>query len=263
MKGEFTVQKCLIRSLFNAALLAMFALVSISAAGQSPASKTAIPHTAEGKPDLSGVWAGAGFKHVEGAKYSDIPDVSRYVFTPPKDAFKPGGQELWTLKLNGDPRHDDPTLLCLPLGFPYIDLPARAQHFFQPPGFLVIAYEDDHTTRIIPIGGSHPKDLDPTWYGDSVAHWEGDTMVVDTIGLKPWNSDARHHMHTEAAHYIERYRRTGPTTMSIEITTDDPGIFTKPWSQSWDMHLHPEWRLLEDVCEENNRDPGLLEYLKK
>jgi len=257
------LRNCFMDSLVYAVLLAVLPLVSIRAAGQSPSSKPAIPRTAEGKPDLSGVWAGGGFKHTEGAKYPDIPDISKYVFTPPKDAFRPGGEGLWNLELNGDPRHDDPTLLCLPLGFPYIDLPARAQQFFQPPGFLVIVYEDDHITRIIPIGGSHPKDLDPTWYGNSVAHWDGDTMVVDTLGVKPWNSDARHHMHTDAAHYIERYRRTGPKTMSLEITTDDPKIFAKPWSQSWEMHLRPDWTLLEDVCEENNKDPGLLEYLKK
>ncbi len=248
----------------TAGLIAVFLLGSMPAAGQasSPRSQT-IPRAANGKPDLSGVWAGPGFKHIEGAKYSDIPDVTRYVFTPPNDAFLPGGKELWNLKLNGDPRHDDPTLFCLPLGFPYIDLPGRAQQIFQPPGYLVIAYEDDHITRIIPIGASHPKDPDPTWYGNSVAHWEGDTMVVDTIGVKPWNSDAQHHMHTEAAHYIERYRRTGPKTMSLEITTDDPKIFNRPWSQTWEMHLHPEWTLLEDICEENNKDPGLLEYLNK
>jgi hypothetical protein len=247
---------------FGAALLTALGVFSRPAGAQSTKSG-AIPRTPDGKPDLSGVWAGAGFRHIEGAKYPDIPDISRYVFTPPTDALLPGAEEMWNLKLNGDPRHDDPTLLCLPLGFPYIDLPGRAQQFFQPPGYLVVVYEDDHFTRIIPIGTSHPKDIDPTWYGNAVGHWEGDTMIVDTIGLKAWISDARHHMHTEAAHYVERYRRTGPTTMSLEITTDDPKIFSRPWSQSWEMHLRRDWTILEDICEENNKDPGLLEYLKK
>src|ERR1700730_2867952 len=103
------LRKCLMGSLVNAVLLAVLPLVSIGAAGQSPASKPAIPRTADGKPDLSGVLAGAGVKHLEGATYPAIPDVSRYVFTPPKDAFQPGGEKLWNLELNGDPRHDDPT----------------------------------------------------------------------------------------------------------------------------------------------------------
>src|SRR5579872_683256 len=258
-------QTRIVSSLAAARMLAVACSLIASVAGQTPASKAqSIPRTADGKPDLSGVWAGGGFKHVEGAKYTDIPDTTRYVFRPPKEAFRPGAeQELWNLKLNGDPRHDDPTLVCLPLGFPYIDIVGRAQQFFQPPGYLVIVYEDDHTTRIIKIGGSHPDDLEPSWYGNSVGRWDGDVMVVDTIGVKPWNSDARNHMHTADAHYIERYRRTGPTTMSLEIVTEDPKIFSKSWSQNFEMHLHPEWEILEDVCEENNKDPKLLEYLKK
>jgi hypothetical protein len=251
-----------------ATVAAVACSLTSSAGAQAPAARgtaaqrLAIPRTADGKPDVSGVWAGGGFKHTEGAKYPDAPDFSRYEFKPPKDAFKPGGEALWTLKLNNDPRHDDPTLFCLPNGFPYIDLPARAQHFFQPPGYLVIAYEDDHATRIVPIGKSHPKGLDPTWYGNSVAHWEGDTLVVDVTGLKDWESDAVHHRHSEKAHYLEKYTRTGPTTMTLEIVTEDPEIFARPWSQTWEMHLRQDWEIFEDICEENNLDPGLVDYLK-
>jgi len=64
------------------------------------------------------------------------------------------------MKLNGDPRHDDPTQFCLPIGFPYNGLTARAQQWLQPPGYLVIVYEDYHTTRVIHMDGRpHPKDL--------------------------------------------------------------------------------------------------------
>ena len=261
------------KNLFIALLVAATTLSALClapqlAAGQARPAQAAPDwaRTPDGKPNVSGTWAGPGFKHTEGAKYSDLPDPSRYTFNTKDLPFRPGGEEQWNLKLNGDVIHDDPTFVCLPLGFPYIGLAGRAQQFFQTPGFLVIVYEDQHWVRIIHMDGRpHPPDdyMESTWMGNSVGHYEGDTAVIDTTSLKAWNSDARMHMHSDAAHYIEKFRRTGPTTMSYEITTDDPKIFTKPWSQSWEMHLHPEWEILEDVCEENNKDPGLIEYLNK
>lgn len=223
-----------------------------------------IPRTQNGKPDLSGVWAGPGFTYKPGAKFSSIPDPRNIDFGETGLPFKPGGEELWKRKPNGDLLHDDPTALCLPWGFPAEPILPRAQQFFLTPQALVIIYEDFRMYRIIPLDGRpHPKDLEESYMGHSVGHWEGDTLVVDVVGLKAWESDARDHMHTEQAHYIERFRRTGPDTMSYELTTDDPGIFTRPWTKSWTMHLKPDWELLEEVCEDNNLDVDLIKNLKK
>jgi len=258
-----------------AAVLAILPFASVSASGQAAASQTKagkaakagstqpIRRTSDGKPDISGVWAGPGFAFKEGAKYPSTPSITGF---DPKLAapFKPGGEMIFNLQKNGEVYHDDPQLHCLPHGIPRVILSARAQQYFQPPGYLVIVYEDDHMPRIIPLDGRpHPKDLELSWMGHSVGHWDGDTMVVDTVGLKAWSIDARDHMHSDALHVIERYTPTGPTTETVEITLDDPTIFTKPWSQSWGMHLHKDWEILEDICEENNKDPQLIEYLKK
>ena len=99
--------------------------------------------------------------------------------------------------------------------------------------------------------------------GDPVGKWEGDTLVVDTIGLKAWPLEGDTGgespveritpYHGDALHVIERYRPTSPTSVDLEITIDDPRIFTKPWSSHWGMKKHPTWKLLEQVCEENNR----------
>ena len=110
-------------------------------------------------------------------------------------------------------------------------------------------------------GRPHRKDLDLTWMGDSVGHWEGDTLAIDTIGVKEWALDDSIHMppiggsrwHSDALHVVERVRFTGPKTASYDVTIDDPKYFTKPWMLNSQMNLHPTWNLQEFVCAEDNR----------
>jgi hypothetical protein len=102
--------------------------------------------------------------------------------------------------------------------------------------------------------------------GDPVGKWEGDTLVIDTTNFKRWALDDHHYtnanefrMHSDALHTIERLRWKSPTAISYTITIDDPKIFTKPWSQEFEMIAKPEWDkdgLFEYVCQENNRCPG-------
>jgi hypothetical protein len=240
-----------------------------------------IPRTIDGKPDVSGVWTSPGFKHSEDSKLTDVPTVGLTRFKDADLPFRPGGEKLWTNPMIGDAYHDDPTLLCFPWGFPFHTMVSNVQHFFQAPGYLVILYEDMHVSRVIPMDGRpHPKNIPPSYYGNSVGHYEGDAAVIDTIDLKPWGSDGTgHHLHTDAAHFIERYRRTGPNTISYELTVDDPKIFSAPFTcgspsshcfpqgnrrpEEWIMYQHPEWEVLEQFCEDNNKDVGLIDFLKK
>ena len=125
-------------------------------------------------------------------------------------------------------------------------------------GTVTFLYEYMHFFRVVPTDGrAHSSDVDPTFMGESVGKWDGDTLVVDTIGLKPWPIDAYTtgvvRYHSDALHVIERYRHIDPTTVSLEMTIDDPKIFTRPWSQNFQMKLHPTWKLFEQICEENNR----------
>jgi hypothetical protein len=247
-----------------------------------------IPAIAFAQAKVSGVWSTPGFKHREGEKIPDTPVIGLTRFNRKDYPFKPGGERLYTRQFSEkpDPKTDDPQLLCLPWGFPHQTFLSNVQHFFQPEGYLVIFYEDMHYTRVIPMDGrKHPEGLAPSYYGNSVGRYEGDTAVVDTAGLKPWGLDDGgrvpdgNHMFTDAAHFVERYRRTGPTTMSYTLTIDDPKIFAKPFTcgakdshcfvdrnpgpEEWTMRLHPEWEIIEQYCEENNKDPGLLQFLEK
>jgi hypothetical protein len=113
-----------------------------------------------------------------------------------------------------------------------------------------------HFFRVIPIGKPHPADVDLTFMGNSVATWEGDALSIDTIGLKEWTLSASNGWHSDSLHTIETLHHMDPTTVAYQITIDDPKVFTKPWTQEFQMKLHPTWTLLEQICEENNRCQG-------
>ena len=220
-------------------------------------NRTAIPRTTDGKPNFTGVWAGPGFSHRVGRGDTDTPTVSRFDtknFAP----YAPGGETLFLEKNTGDILHDDPTAFCLPDGFPREVLAPYATEILQFPGVMVMRYEYMHCARVVPLDGRpHPKDLELTFMGDSVGHWEGDTLIIDTTRIRKWTLDATTdgitRYTTDDLHVIERIKYTDSMTATYEIVIDDPKIWSKPWSQMFGMKLHPTWKLLEQVCEENNR----------
>ena len=152
----------------------------------------------------------------------------------------------------------DPEANCLPAGIPRgSPYPWR---IVQTPTHYFILYEGNiHSYRQIFMNAKHPDDPDPTWYGHSVGHWEGNTLVVDTVGFndKFW-FDYKGHPHTEKLHTIERYTRTDLGHMAIEVTIDDPGAYAKPFTTAGKATLMPGTKLLEYICQENNQDLPLL-----
>jgi hypothetical protein len=104
-------------------------------------------------------------------------------------------------------------------------------------------------------GRKHPDDPDPAWYGHSIGHWEGPTLVVDTVGFndKFW-FDYKGHPHTERLHTIERYTRTDMGNMTIDVTIDDPGAYTKPFTTTGRARIMAGTELLEYICQEDNYD---------
>ena len=233
------------------------------------ASAQGIPRTPDGKPNFNGVWAGPAFSHKVGPGDTDSPSPTRFNARLYTDLFKPEGKEFFYQKWTGDLRHDDPQSLCLPVGFPRIILSPYSQQWVQTPDKIVVLYEYMHFFRVIPLDGRpHPRDLDLTWMGNSVGKWDGDTLAIDTVGLKEWpfagdepgrdgNSGGKTvPYHSDALHVIERLRHVDATTVAYQITIDDPKVWTKPWSQDFQMKLHPTWNVFEMVCEENNRCEG-------
>jgi hypothetical protein len=152
---------------------------------------------------------------------------------------------------------DDPQANCLPLPPPrFTPYPWR---MVVTPTHAFFLYEMYHYRQVFMDGRKHPEDPDPTWYGHSIGRWEGDTLVIDTVGYndKTW-FDNRGHPHSEKLHLVERYTRTDLGTMRVEMLIDDPGAYTKPFTVSGTARLMTGQEIMEYVCQENNQD---LPYL--
>jgi hypothetical protein len=199
------------------------------------------PHLADGTVDLSGVWQGGG----------PVGDIAQGM---PKGAvipMTPAGEKLFKSRQS----KDDPEANCLPTGVPRIaPYPWR---MVQTPTHVFILFEGNiHSYRQIFVDGrKHPDDPDPTWYGHSIGHYEGDSLVVDTIGYndKFW-FDFEGHPHTEQLHTVERYKRTDLGTLVVETDIIDPGAYTKPFTISFTFGLRPKEELMEYICQENQVD---------
>lgn len=166
------------------------------------------------------------------------------------DAVKPGYGPRAT------PDSEDPTLSCLPPGIPRILLIPFPMQIIQAPGQMIMIFEYDHFIREIDMNRkTHPKDLTPSWMGDSIGSWSGDTLVVDTVGLndKTW-LDQVGHPHTSALRIIEHVRRIDHDTLQDNVTIDDPGAYTRTWTGLQTFKLKPTWKIKEYVCEDNMPD---------
>ena len=204
------------------------------------------PKTADGKPDLSGIWQTNGPKFLRNIAADLKPgDIS----------FTPAGAALYKQRQE-HPGIGESDSRCLPQGVPKISATPVPYKIIQMPGEVVILYEAFTLYRqIFTDGRPLPKDPQPSWLGYSIGHWEADALVVDTIGFngETW-LDQEGHPLSDAGHVTERYRRRDFGHMDLQITIDDPKMYTKPWTVKEDPVLIPDTELLEFVCNENERD---------
>jgi hypothetical protein len=118
----------------------------------------------------------------------------------------------------------------------------------------VFLYEAQHLFRIVKMNAQHPRDVQPSYMGDAVGRWDGDTLVIDTIGLvKNTQIDEAGTLHSEDLHVVERIRKVSDA-LEVLFTIEDPKAFTKPWTAKRVWKWRPDVRFLEYVCEENNRN---------
>jgi hypothetical protein len=211
-----------------------------------PNMKAPAPKTADGKPDLSGIWEPNGIKYLiniaADLKPEDIP-------------FKPEAAALYKERVQTFGK-DDPDARCLPSGMPRKDAITSPYKIIQQPGEIVFLYESRTTFRqVFTDGRALPVDPQPTWDGYSVGHWEGDTLVVETRGMNglTW-LDSNGHPLSDAMHLTEKFRRPDFGHMEIEITIDDPKNYTKPWTVKENPHLLVDTDLIEYICDENEKD---------
>ena len=206
------------------------------------------PKFADGTPDLSGVWLGGGGSDADIANPRSLKPGDKVIMLPWAEALVKTRQSK-----------EDPEANCLPSGIPRgSPYPWR---LVQTPTHYFLLFEGNiHSYRQIFMNAKHPADPDPTWFGHSVGHWEGNTLIVDTVGFndKFW-FDYKGHPHTEMLHTIERYTRTDEGHMAIEVTIDDPGAYTQPFTTVGRAQLMTGAELLEYICQENNQDLPKLE----
>jgi len=200
-------------------------------------------------PDFSGVWeltfGGGGGRGARGAAVPRLPAGPS--LTPEYAAKKKA--------LEANAPEDNQTANCLPPGMPGIMGQPYPMEFLLTPGQVTIVIEAYTQVRHIYTDGRQlPSDPDLTFHGTSVGRWEGETLVVDTVGFSPLTQLDRAVPHGDKMRIIERFRLTDPDTMSIETTVQDPEALTAPYTSGRTLKRHRGWTIAEYVCEENNRN---------
>jgi hypothetical protein len=230
-------------------------------AAQSSGERAA-PRTAAGKPDMSGIWVATGaimlFEGEEAFAAARAADAA--AGRPPGNSgeappYKPEAeaQRQYFLSRRGI---DDPMAQCLLTGVPRINFRPLPFEIVQLPDRVIMLYEIHHAFRIIPTDGREPpEDAEPSYLGESVAHWEGDTLVVDvtSFNTQTWLSGVGT-IHSEDLKVTERYTRDSFDTIRYEATMEDPAVLTRPWTIRETFRLRPNERIREYECIESNED---------
>jgi hypothetical protein len=265
----------------------------MSVAAQSRASRDAAqaaiktaaakptPRTADGHPDLNGYWDAPQFgkdAHLDAAGnfYIDVPPANggtlpkldatldeqlQHAPDPNPPPYKPDALAK-VKELASDGVHNDPAFHCKPLGVPRAGAPRQ---ILQTPKLTVIFYQVDGgdgdqpgSYRLVPTDGrQHRTDVDPSYFGDSVGHWEGDTLVVDVTHFNDdtWlaaipGQGGSGYFHTDALHVVEQYIRKGDT-LRWQATVEDPNVLAKPWVMTPRTEVLVDAMIYEQpVCEE-------------
>lgn len=245
----------------TATAMASFSATSVTAQfGDAAAPRTPsgpVPRMPDGHPDLSGVWWLG----------RDIPVTNLRVGNPrPAEVeARPQGRETFSNLYQPSAKEkaktlsdkDDPSLHCIPVAFGTSNNSLTGLGFvgqiLHTPKFVGILTETYHSFKLIPTDGrTHRDDVPPSYRGDSVGRWEGDTLVVDTTNFndKSWmHAEGTVSFHSDALHIIERYRRVAADTLEIETTIEDPKVLTRLWVvPKVTLQLAPFDQVMEVMC---------------
>jgi hypothetical protein len=247
------------------------------------------PRAANGRPDLNGSWGApelplSAHQDSQGNFYINAPadkggtapklDASlgeqlRHVVDPNPPPYKP--ELLAKVKeLASDKVRYDPTFYCKPAGVPRVGAPRQ---IVQTPKLTVLLYDEQNgppgSFRLVPTEGRpHRTDVDPSYFGDSIGHWEGDTLVVDVTHFNdetwlaniPGSQGGSGYFHSQALHVVERYIRTG-NTLRWEATVEDPYVLTKPWKMTPRTEILTQTMLYEEpICEDRSSQHVVNKY---
>ena len=221
------------------------------------------PRAADGKPDLSGLWinetkraANANFPGCDAVSDEFVNIAARLSGGLP---YQPWARDLVKTRQT-EQRVNDPMSRCIPIGPVRLHTWNGPRKLVQTPGLLIVMNEPDSSFRqIFTDGRSLPQDPNPSWNGYSSGRWEGDALVIQTIGLRDrtW-LDATGNPLTDAARITERFRRPDFGHLEIEITVDDPKAYTRPFTVRLNQIIGLDTDLLDYVCRDNEKDAGRL-----
>jgi hypothetical protein len=236
------VKTYLAASLAALALAVVFPHAAAAQRGYTPPSGPA-PRTPAGKVDFSGVW-----------QKPYVPDMSKDGRDQkgfPELPFTPWGEAEWK---SYDAAEGDYTGSCLPFGMTRSVNTPEPMQIMQNDKYFTFLFEQNSWFSVIPIDARpHGKGI-PTWFGDSVGHWEGETLVIDTVNFNgKTRLDTIGHPHSEQLHLTQRFTRPDLGHINYEVIVDDPKTFTKPWSNTRTFTLRTDWEMMEYSCEENNK----------
>ena len=237
-----------------AIVVAMALSCSPAACAQTkqPSNASKAPSAGQSR-DLSGIWMQSR-PPATASQYwvykfnEEEPPMTLWGEAQYKAAKSSFGAHPYPLAETNDPIYHT----CVPPGFPRIFLHPFPMQIVQVPGEVIMLFEYDSIRhQIFTDGRPHDTTLGPLWVGDSIGHWEGDTLVVDTANLAgPGWVDRVGHPHSDALHVVERIRRISHDHLLDDITIDDPKAYTKPWTTHLDFLLRPKWTLGEQFCED-------------
>lgn len=234
-------------------ILCVFVCVFLSL-GIPAGAQTAVKRTADGKPDLNGIW------QVLNTASWNIQDHVGELGVPPGQGVVEGNdipylpaaaakkQQNYANRATEDPTEAK----CFMPGLPRATYMPYPFEIVQTPGTVAFRYEFTHAVRIVPIDGSaHPEGLPGTWMGDSRARWEGDTLVIDVRNFndQTWFDHAGN-FHSDSLHVVERYSLMSPDHILYEVTIEDPKVFSRPWKMTMPIYrrLEKNVKLLEYEC---------------
>jgi len=226
--------------------------VNASAAPATEAKRD-VPRLVNGKPDLSGVYSFGGGGAPGGGRGA-APGGGRGA-APAGPELKSGMEKYRVVR---GPNDAGALSDCMPIAGPAAFTVPYQFQILQTPSYAIIMHEYPGIFRIVPTNGAtHPVDPDPTWLGDSVGRWEGDTLVVDTVGFNT-KTELSGYKHSEALHIVERFSRPDYDTLQYDATLEDPNVFVRPWTVSRTFPLRPDLNKIDEFVCENNKDYSKL-----
>jgi hypothetical protein len=231
------------------------------------------PRMPDGKPDLSGVWEDIRVGRGPGRGKGKAAPPPQPTDGPPLATFFNVGANIkgglpftpWAAALKKQRMaandKDNPDAHCLPLGLMQLHMHPQPRKIVQTPNEVIIMYEAQAGLRqIFTDGRPLPNnDPEPWWYGYSVGHWEGDTLVVETVGFRDdvW-LDVDGSPLTNSGKMIERFRRPDYGHLNIDVTIEDPKAYTKPFTVRVQQKIMPDTELIEFICSENEQSDAHL-----